>query len=65
MYAPLEGGAHCPAAPEPPASLSVGLAWTVTRLMERPALFHDGMRAKWHAAALQVSKKVTEPAPWP
>jgi hypothetical protein len=48
----LHGGAHWPPAPEPPASLSVGLAWTVTRRMERPDLLHDGLRAKWHAAAL-------------
>jgi len=47
VTAPLDGGAHCPqaAAPEPPASLSVGLACTVTRQMERPDLLHYGLRA--------------------
>ena len=43
--APLIGGTHCPAAPEPPASLSVGLVWTVIMLMERPDWLHIALRA--------------------
>lgn len=43
--APLDGGAHCPAAPEPPSSLSVGLVWTVIMLMERPDWLHFGLQA--------------------
>ena len=38
-------GSHCPAAPEPPASLSQGLDWTVTSLMAWPVCWHSGVLA--------------------
>ena len=38
-------GSHCPAAPEPPASLSQGLDWTVTSLMAWPVCWHSGLLA--------------------
>ena len=62
MFAPLAAvfrGSHVPAAPEPPASLSPGLAWMVTTRILRPDRLHVGLLAKWQAAALYVEKYET------